>query len=151
MLKVQPACSQVYSAEPALCHGLLDAPSSGTQPPVGLSHCAVKRTDISAEDPSPASCARAPSCVGLQMFTLAHDEASCSGAAEAGATRQATTAAERANGVRIRDTRVLFRPRGLLLERQSTGNPRLAGPGESPNGREPGLPGRAPGHAACWV
>ena len=43
--KVQPACCQVNSAEPASCHGEVDCPASGTQPS-GLSHWAVKRTCI---------------------------------------------------------------------------------------------------------
>ena len=67
MLKVQPAWPQVYSAEPADCHGEVAAPPSGAQPS-GESHCAVKRTERSDLEPSPASCARAPSCVALQTF-----------------------------------------------------------------------------------
>ena len=63
------------SAEPASCHGEVASPESGTQPS-GLSHCAVKRTAIRVVEPSPASCARAPSWVGLQMFTFAHDDVS---------------------------------------------------------------------------
>ena len=67
MLKVQPAWLQVYSAVPAGCQGEVAAPPSGAQP-FGESHCAVKRTDRSDFEPSPASCARAPSWVALQMF-----------------------------------------------------------------------------------
>ena len=73
MLNVQPACPQVYSAEPADCDGDVDAPPSATQP-FGLSHCAVNRTDIWEVEPSPASCALAPSCVELQTLSRAHDE-----------------------------------------------------------------------------
>ena len=77
MSKVQPAWPQVYSADPADSDGEVAAPSSATQP-FGLSHSAVKLTDICALDPSPASWARAPSCVGEQMFTCAQEEESCS-------------------------------------------------------------------------
>ena len=73
--KVQPACCQVNSAEPASCHGEVALPDSGTQPS-GLSHWAVKRTAIRSLEPSPASCARAPSWVGLQMFSFAHVDVS---------------------------------------------------------------------------
>src|SRR5918997_2359394 len=46
MLNVQPACDQVYSAEPADCQGDVAAPPSGAHPE-GDSHWAVKRTDRS--------------------------------------------------------------------------------------------------------
>src|SRR5687767_11776285 len=77
MLNVQPAWAQVNSAEPASCQGDEASPASGTQPS-GLSHWAVKRTLIVSLEPSPASCARAPSCPALQMFTFAHEDVSCS-------------------------------------------------------------------------
>src|SRR5215213_3762356 len=77
MLNVQPAWLHVNSAEPADCQGDVAAPPSGTQP-FGESHCAVKRADTSDFEPSPASCARAPSWVALQTFACAHEELSCS-------------------------------------------------------------------------
>src|SRR5215207_7126597 len=102
MLKVQPAWAHVNSAEPATCQGELASPASGTQPS-GLSHWAVKRTCMMSFEPSPASCARAPSCPELQMFTFAHDEVSCSvPAAWAAAAMTARSAAHSATHLDFR-------------------------------------------------
>jgi hypothetical protein len=65
----------VYSPEPADCQGEVAAPFNGFQPD-WLSHWAVKRTLMSPVVPSPANCARAPSCPPPQALTFAHDEAS---------------------------------------------------------------------------
>src|SRR5918998_6877056 len=92
MLNVQPAWPHVNSAEPASCHGDVAAPLSGTHP-LGLSHWAVKRTDIADFEPSPASWARAPSWVGEQTLTCAHDWATCALAVPAPTPAKATQVA----------------------------------------------------------
>src|SRR5918995_1171464 len=102
MLNVQPAWAQVNSAEPASCQGELAWPASGTQP-WGLSHSALKRTFIVFVEPSPASWARTPSCVALQMFTFAHEGASSSvSAARAGTAVMARSAAPSATNLDLR-------------------------------------------------
>ena len=102
MLKVQPAWAHVNSAEPASSQGDAAWPASGTQPS-GLSHSALKRTRIVSFEPSPASCARTPSCEALQMFTFAQEGvSSSSSAASAGTAVTARSAAPSATNLDLR-------------------------------------------------
>jgi hypothetical protein len=118
-LYVQPAWPHVNSAEPAGCHGDEAAPATGVQP-AGLSHCTVNRTDICEAEPLPASCARAPSWVGLQMFTCAQEELRLSPVWALAAPAPAT-AAQIAIGIRLlRSTAIAVGSENLPLKPQAS-------------------------------
>ena len=70
------AAEQFFHAEAARRAHLDSNRKAPLCQPLGESHWAVKRTDMSDFVPSPASCARAPSWVALQTFVCAHEEVS---------------------------------------------------------------------------